>query len=75
MIFRKIQKDFPYYSPFFRPIFCLLELIIMSDFGMAETDDGLTPKIGRSGILDVRTFILGQWNYMGKEHIHKFLIV
>ena len=34
-------------------------LAIMSDFGMAETDDGLTPKIGRSGNLDAKTFVLG----------------
>ena len=44
----------------------------MSDFGMAETDDGLTPKIGRSGNLDAKTFVLGKGNFMGKEHIHEF---
>ena len=41
----------------------------MSDFGTAETGDGLTPKIGRSGNLDAKTFVLGQGNIMGKEHI------
>ena len=39
---------------------------------MAETDDGLTPKIGRSGNLDAKTFLLGQGNVMGKEHIQEF---
>ena len=41
----------------------------MSDFGMAETDDGLTPKMERTGNLDAKTFVLGQGNFMGKEHI------
>ena len=41
----------------------------MSDFGLAETDDGLAPKIGRSGNLDAKTFVLGQGNVMGKECI------
>ena len=44
----------------------------MSDFGMAPTDDGLTPKIGRTGNLDAKTFILGQGNVMGKERIQEF---
>ena len=44
----------------------------MSDFGMAETDDGLTPKIGRFGNLDAKTFVLGQGNFVGKEHIQDF---
>ena len=39
---------------------------------MAETDDGLTPKIGRSSNLDAKTFVLGQGNVMGKEHIQEF---
>ena len=39
---------------------------------MAETDDGLTPKIGRSGNLDAKTFVFGQGNVMGKEHIQEF---
>ena len=39
---------------------------------MAPTDDGLTPKIGRTGNLDAKTFILGQGNVMGKEHIQEF---
>ena len=44
----------------------------MSDFGMAPTDDGLTPKIGRTGNLDAKTFILVQRNVMGKERIQEF---
>ena len=39
---------------------------------MAPTDDGLTPKIGCTGNLDAKTFILGQGNVMGKEHIQEF---
>ena len=39
---------------------------------MAPTDDGLTPKIGRIGNLDAKTFILGQGNIMGKERIQEF---
>ena len=39
---------------------------------MAETDDDLTPKLGRSGNMDVKTFDLGQGNFMGKEHIQEF---
>ena len=35
-------------------------LAIMSNFGMAPTDDGLTPKIGRTRNLDAKTFILGK---------------
>ena len=38
---------------------------------MAATDDGLTPKIGRTGNLDAKTFILGKWNVMGKERIQE----
>ena len=45
---------------------------MMSDFGMAETDDGRTPKIGRSGTLDAKTFVLGQGNVIGKETIQEF---
>ena len=44
----------------------------MSDFGMAPTDDGPTPKIGRTGNLDAKFFILGQGNVMGKERIQEF---
>ena len=40
----------------------------MSYFDMAEIDDGLTPKIGRSGNLDAKTFVLGQGNVIRKEH-------
>ena len=40
---------------------------------MALTDDGLTPKMGRTGNLDAKTFILGQGNVMGKERIQEFL--
>ena len=39
---------------------------------MAPTDDGLTPKIGRTGNLDAKTFILVQGNVMGKERIQEF---
>ena len=38
---------------------------------MEPTDDGLTPKIGRMGNMDAKTFILGQGNVMGKERIEK----
>ena len=41
----------------------------MSDFGMAPTDDGLTPKIGHTSNLDAKTFILGQGTVMGKGRI------
>ena len=44
----------------------MLELVIMSDFGMAETDDGLTPKIGRSGNLDAKSFVVGARERYGK---------
>ena len=40
---------------------------------MAETDNGLTPKIERAGNLDAKTFVLGQGNFMGKEHIQEVL--
>ena len=36
---------------------------------MAEIDDGLTPKMERTSNLDANTFVLGQGNFMGKEHI------
>ena len=39
---------------------------------MAPTYDGLTPKIGRTGNLDAKTFILPQGNVMGKERIQEF---
>ena len=39
---------------------------------MAETDDGRTPNIGRSGNLDAKTFVLGQGNVIGKETIQEF---
>ena len=39
---------------------------------MAPTDDGLTPKIGRTGNPDAKTFVLGQGNVMGKEGIQEF---
>ena len=38
---------------------------------MAEIDDGLTPKIGRSGNLDAKTFVLGQGNVIGKSAIQE----
>ena len=50
-------------------------LAIMSDFGMVETDDGLTLKIGRFGNLDAKTFVLGQGNVIGKERIQEFFTV
>ena len=39
---------------------------------MTEIDDGLTPKMERTGNLDAKTFVLGQGNFMGKEHIQEF---
>ena len=39
---------------------------------MAEIDDGLIRKIGRPGNLDAKTYVLGQGNVMGKEHIQEF---
>jgi len=39
---------------------------------MAPKNDGLTPKIGCTGNLDAKTFILGQGNVMGKESIQEF---
>ncbi|XBI58756.1 hypothetical protein VPH35_039943 [Triticum aestivum] len=75
------SPHFTKFAVFVRPLFrssfshqisYLHELVTMSNFGMAETDDGLTPKIGRSGNLDAKTFILGQGNIMRKEHIQEF---
>ena len=57
------------------PVGSLTLLVIMSDFGMAETDDGLTPKVGRTGNLDAKTFILGQGNVMEKNVSKNFSIV
>ena len=37
----------------------------MCDFGMAETDDGLTPKMERTGHLDAN-FCLGAREFDGK---------
>jgi len=51
-------------SPFSCQIYS--QLAIMSYFGMAPIDDGLTPKIGCTGNLYAKTFILGQGNVMGK---------
>ena len=39
---------------------------------MAEIDDGLTPKMECTGNLDAKTFVLGQGDFMGKEHIQEF---
>ena len=50
----------------------MLELVTMTDFDMAETDDGLTPKMERTGNLDAKTFVLGQGKFVGKEHIQEF---
>jgi hypothetical protein len=44
----------------------------MSDFGMVETDDGKTPKIGNSTKLDAKTFVLGHDNVIGKSVIQEF---
>ena len=44
----------------------------MSDFGMAETDDGKTPKKGSSINLDAKTFVLGHGNVIGKSVIQEF---
>ena len=41
---------------------------------MAPTDDGLTPKIGRTGNTDAKTFILGQGNAIGKSAIQELFI-
>ena len=58
-------------SPISLQISCLLacpfEPVIMSDFGMTETDDDITPKIGHSGNLDAKTFVLGLGNVIGKK--------
>ena len=40
---------------------------------MAPKDDGLTPKIGRTGNLDAKTFILGQGNVMGIQEFFNFV--
>ena len=39
---------------------------------MARIDDGVTLKIGCTGNLAAKTFILGQGNVMGKERIQFF---
>ena len=39
----------------------------MSDFGMAAIDDGLTPKMERTGNLDAKNFVLVQGNFVGKN--------
>jgi hypothetical protein len=44
----------------------------MSNFGMAETDDGRTPKVGSSTNLDAKTFVLGHANIIGKSVIQEF---
>ena len=58
--------------PFSCSLLCLLEVVIMSDFGMAETDDGRTPKMGSSTNLDAKTFVLGHGNIIGKSVIQEF---
>ena len=37
---------------------------------MAETDDGLTPIMERTGNLDAKTFVLGQRNFMVLQFEH-----
>ena len=44
----------------------------MIDFGMAKTDDGITPKMGSSTNLDAKTFVLGHDNVIGKSVIQEF---
>ena len=44
----------------------------MNDFGMAEMNDGRTPKIGSSTNLDAKFFVLGQGNVIGKSVIQEF---
>jgi hypothetical protein len=44
----------------------------MSDFGMEETDDGKTPKIGNPANLDGKTFVVGHDNVIGKIVIQEF---
>ena len=39
---------------------------------MAETDDGLTLKMQRTGNLAAKTFILVLGNFIGKEHTQEF---
>ena len=39
----------------------------MNDFGMAEIDDGLTPKMEHTGNLDAKTFVLGAGEFYGKR--------
>jgi hypothetical protein len=61
-----------FYSPLFFVRRFSLDLVTMSDFGMAETDNGQMPKIGCSSNLDAKTFVLGQGNVMGKENLQEF---
>ena len=42
---------------------------------MAETDDGLIPKMERTGNLDAKTFVLGQGNLWEKNISKNFSIV
>ena len=53
----------------------MLELVTMSDFGMAETDDSLTPKVERMGNVDAKTFVWGQGDFMGKNIYKNFSIM
>ena len=63
---------------FIRPLsvqsFVCLKLIIMSDFGMAESDDGLTPKIGRTGNLDAKLLFWGK-RILSKNNIYKIFSI
>ena len=59
-VFKKIKKiiRLPFY------VFSCFEIVIMSDFGMVETDDGRTPKIGSSTNLSKTLIALGLWLVM-----------
>ena len=47
----------------------------MSDFGMAETDDGLTPKMEYTGNLYAKTFVLGKGILREKNISKNFSVV
>mgnify|MGYP005813434221 CR=1 FL=1 len=47
----------------------------MSDFGMAPTDDGLTPKFGRTGNLDAKRLSWGKGMLWEKNVVKKISIV
>ena len=57
---------------FIRLFLVCFSCVTMSDFGMAETNDDKTPKIGNSTNLDAKTFVLGHSNVIGKSVIQEF---